>query len=1229
MQTAAKVPDFLLGGGEMGERIRNFDWATTPLGAPETWDQSLKTSVSICLNSNFPIAIYWGKDLILIYNDAWSPIPGNKHPRVLGMPAKEAWKDIWKEIKPEFEKAFEGISGGSKDALLPMQRHGYVEECYFDFTFTPVRGSSGAVDGVFNAVIETTYRVINERRSNLLNTLSLLLSSADTQTKVFENFNDCVKNFSNLLSFVFIYSNESGTTSLISSTLKKTPNCKIQLPFEKAEKEKKILLIENNKEYLEAAPLDFWGEESVESVILPVIDLDSGISHFIVCGLTARHRYDKDYKSFFESILNIITKTLNTIASFEQERKRAEALAEIDKAKTLFFTNISHEFRTPLTLMLGPLEEGLNDSKTRPENVERMEVAHRNAMRLLKLVNALLDFSRIESGRQKPNFVLTDLVSLTKNLVSNFRSATEKAGLELAVKTDLSPVPVYIDKQMWEKIVFNLLSNAFKYTLRGKITVEIISYNNQALLKVQDTGVGIPVAELPHMFERFHRVQNTAGRSFEGTGIGLSLTKELVELNNGTISVESKENVGSTFTVSIPLNKKDAGALTTIEDSANDHAVSNIYIDEANVLVDNLNLRTAEINYKQNKAGQELVMIVDDNADMRKHIEGLLSSKYNIISAINGTEALKKLEYVKPELILSDVMMPVMDGIELLKEIKGNKKTGQIPVILLTARAGEESKIEGLETGADDYLIKPFSSKELIARIDAQIKLKHKRDVTLQSVYNIFYEVPFGVTVLKGEELNIEFINQYNLNLWQQKKEEVIGKNLFTVLPVVHNKLHEAHRKVYHTGERFNGNEIPVEVIKNDKAVTHYFNIIINPLYSEDKKVNGLLEASIDVTEQVLTRKKIEDSEARFRTLAETLPQMVWVRNVDGIIEYGSQGWERYSGIKDVSEAWRTMTHPDDLKASIDAWEKDSAAGNAFMYEVRLKNKKGEYRWHYAAGEPVKDASGKIIKWVGALTDIHVQKTFAEKLELEVEQRTDQLLKANKELESFNYIASHDLQEPLRKIQTFISLIGKNPEDILGTERYYKKIKSSAQHMSELIQSILDYSRLSTRDEPYAYVDLNKTLIDVENDFELLIKEKNARISSNQLPVIRANLLQMHQLFSNLISNSLKFSNSQPEIKITSKIVTADKVNAEREIDSAQQFYEIIFSDNGIGFDAQFKEQIFQLFQRLHDKSQYTGTGIGLSIVKKIVDRHNGFITAKSFNEKGSEFIVWLPVHQD
>jgi CheY-like chemotaxis protein/anti-sigma regulatory factor (Ser/Thr protein kinase) len=349
------------------------------------------------------------------------------------------------------------------------------------------------------------------------------------------------------------------------------------------------------------------------------------------------------------------------------------------------------------------------------------------------------------------------------------------------VKADSIIQPVYIDKQMWEKIVFNLLSNAFKYTLDGSITLRLFADNENAILEVEDTGVGIPKKDLPHMFERFHRVENVVGRTYEGTGIGLSLIKELVQLHAGTIGVKSKEGKGSTFTVKIPFGKEHLPAGQTYETPAElEEVISDAYIEEATSLLANKGTKINDTGQlaKELFKDTSTVLVVDDNADMRQHIQSLLAKHFNVITAVNGLEALHKIRSEKPSLVVSDIMMPIMDGIQLLKAIKEDKEHGSMPIILLTARAGEESKIEGYQTGADDYLVKPFSSKELVARVKAQIKIVKKRNAVENQLHNLFEQAPTAIVIFDGPEAIFELANKRALEIIGRTKEEVIGRKL-------------------------------------------------------------------------------------------------------------------------------------------------------------------------------------------------------------------------------------------------------------------------------------------------------------------------------------------------------------------------------------------------------------------------------------------------------------------
>lgn len=398
-------------------------------------------------------------------------------------------------------------------------------------------------------------------------------------------------------------------------------------------------------------------------------------------------------------------------------------LGELDAAKTTFFNNISHEFRTPLTLLLGPLEEMLADGDLPAIHRERMDVIHRNARRLLKLVNTLLDFARIEAGRLQAHFEPTDLCSLTTDLVGNFRSACERAGLDLTMECGPLDDVVYVDRDMWEKIVLNLVSNAFKFTLLGGISVTLRDVDDQVELRIRDTGTGIPASELPFIFDRFHRVAGAQGRTHEGTGIGLAFVRELVLLHHGTIRVESEPDVGTTFTVSVPRGHAHLPA-DQIGAARGDVPTAL----RGRAFLDIPDHRRAETTTAPAGNGHRpRIVWADDNRDMREYVVRLLRDDYDVEAVADGEAALAAIRRQAPDLVLSDAMMPRLDGFGLLRALRADALTRTIPIIMLSARAGEESQIEGLEAGADDYLAKPFTARELLARVGAHVELGRLR----------------------------------------------------------------------------------------------------------------------------------------------------------------------------------------------------------------------------------------------------------------------------------------------------------------------------------------------------------------------------------------------------------------------------------------------------------------------------------------------------------------------
>ncbi len=751
---------FLAGGGEMGERTRAFDWSKTVIGPVEVWPQSLKTTVRIMLDSRYQMALWWGRELTSFYNDAYIPVLGQRHPHALGKPAADIWSEIWDTLGPQTETVMqEGRATWDEERLLIMERNGFLEETYFTYSYSPVPNDGGGVGGLLIVCTEDTERTIGERR---LRSLRELAARTTDETKSAEDA--CQASARTLgrnpndVPFILLYLLEAdgrtaklagasgvGADTPISPAVLDVKSDDGPWPLRRVVETGNAVEVHGLPHEFGPLPGGAWPEPSERALVLPLAKPGQAqLAGFVVVGVSPRRPLNDAYRGFFDLLAVQVAAAVASARAYEEERRRAETLAELDRAKTAFFSNVSHEFRTPLTLMLGPVEDLLARSHTdlSPAAAGQLEVVNRNGLRLLRLVNTLLDFSRIEAGRVRALYQPTDLGGFTTDLASVFRAAVERAGLRLTVDCAKLSEPVLVDRDMWEKVVLNLLSNAFKFTFDGEISVLLRQVGRVAELRVQDTGTGIPAEEMPKLFERFHRVQNARGRTHEGSGIGLALVQELVKLHGGAVAAESVVGRGTTFTVTVPLGTAHVppemigdgrpAALTGTGPSPYLEEALRWLPDEApdagrHELPTYRESLPSPHRPPDGTDDRPVVLVADDNADMRQYIAHLLDEHFRVVAVPDGEAALAEARKRPPALVLTDVMMPRLDGFGLLRHLRADPVTSRIPIIMLSARAGEESRVEGMDAGADDYLVKPFSARELLARVTAHVQMSRLR----------------------------------------------------------------------------------------------------------------------------------------------------------------------------------------------------------------------------------------------------------------------------------------------------------------------------------------------------------------------------------------------------------------------------------------------------------------------------------------------------------------------
>ncbi len=734
-----------LGDSEMASSVLEFDWSATPLGPLAGWPWSLTSAVAICLHSRFQMAIYWGPELNCIYNDAERDVLGKLHPGALGCPARDLLHDSWPVVGPQLEAVMRrGEATWGEDRPLMFDRRGSVELGFFTYSYSPIYDDRGEVGGVLLVSEDTTARVLAERRIEALRELATRSMDASTERQACRLAAHSLADLPDTpFALIYLFDDtghakcggvsaesdgftpahttvelDQGEAGAVLAALAKTPSRGMLVNAE-----------------LFATPAN--GHRAIPRRAFAASILGGAgdsVAGFMIVGVNDDLGFDDSYRGFLEMAALDVGRSIAGARQRSGERERAHSIAALERARTALFSNASHELRTPLALVLGHLEQVVDEADLAEPARQSLEVAHRGAVRMLKLVNALLDFSRTEASERTGAFCLTDLGRLTTDVAAMFTATAARAGLALTVDCPPFSAPVYVDREAWERIVSNLLSNALKFTLEGRIDVRTRDEQGWAELAVADTGIGIMADDLDQVFSRFHRVGDPRARTQEGTGIGLALVRELVELHRGSVEARSQPGRGTEMIVRIPLAGERLCDRTPPEDAPSPLLGSSarLFIAEADGWLDGRTPApapdslpaglTTKPTAPRRRGDVDSVLVVEDNVDMQGYLRRLLGPHYTVQVAQDGRQGCELAVRHRPRLVISDVMMPGLDGLGLLRELRRNPRTREVPVMLVSALADAGSAEQAFRLGADDYIVKPFSARELLARVAAAIE---------------------------------------------------------------------------------------------------------------------------------------------------------------------------------------------------------------------------------------------------------------------------------------------------------------------------------------------------------------------------------------------------------------------------------------------------------------------------------------------------------------------------
>ncbi|MFB3387989.1 PAS domain S-box protein [Flavobacterium sp. LAR06] len=1327
---------FLAGGGEMGELIRAKDWSKTSLGDPSTWPQSLCTMVAVMLENPFGMYIAWGDDYTQLYNDGYRPILGStKHPDALGISTRQTFSEIWEIIGPMFDGVMEGKPIGFPDFMLPLNRNGFIEECYFDFSYSPIRKEDGTVGGVLVTVIETTEKkratdALKESNSRFLNNIM----QAPVAMCVFRGKEHIVEIANEKMIHLW------GTTAekvLNKPIFEGLPEAKdqglenlINTVYSTGEKfianERPVQLPRNGK--IETFYLNFVydalkeSDGSISGVVAIAIDVTTQV--------LARERIhegeqkvrqlvenapfpigvyvgkEKRIELANQSIMDVWGKGNDVVGKLY-----TEILPELDNQ--LVFDQISHVFETG-------------------------ESFHSKNTRIDLTINGVLETFYFD-------YSFTPLYDINGNIYGVMNTAAETTDLNLAKKrieenennlrSMVLEAPIGICVLDAKTLISEIVNESF-IEVAGKSYdqiagkhywdsfVEVKPYYEEALQKVIDEGLPFHANEVEMMLVR-HGKEEIVYVTFVYAplkNIEGKVTKVAIWVLDNTPQVKARQEI----------EKADKRFRNTVKQAP----IGITILRGSDYMVEMANEAYLKLVDREEHTfvGKPLF---ESLPEVEESVSSLLKDVLTTGIPFHGYEVPIPLNrYGKLEISYFDFLYSP------LKE-----EDGTISGIIVTVTEVSEKVETRKEVEQNEERLKIIVEASELGTWELNVK-------TREPIYSHRY---------------LEIVGGYKDNL--KLTHDQLLKHLHPDDMHIRNK---AFKESLISGYL----NYEARTIWIDSSI-HWIEGKGKLFYDEENKPEKLIGTIRDITDEKNHQHELEESEKRFRSLTESIPQLIWETDEKGNALFASGKWFEYTGTHPAGEAeWKAMIHPDDFEENTRIWSHSLATGEVYRCDVRVRRKDGNYRWHAVIGEPVLDIDGKILKWVGAFTDIHTEKAFTHELEqqvaartrelnlmneslqkseeryhlmveevqdyailyldhqgtvenwnlgaqkikgykaeeiighnfskfyteedikknlpqkllnvaiekgksshegwrirkdgtyfwassvitavhnkkghvigfskvthdlsekkkaddklklnaLELKEKNEELEKMNQELQSFAYISSHDLQEPLRKIQTFASLILEKEFENLSNEGKdkFQRMQSAAQRMQTLINDLLSYSRTNIQERVFEKTDLSKIIDEVKDDLKEEIEQKQATIENCEN--CEANIIpfQFRQLLYNLVSNSLKFSNPETPIviKIESEIVKGALLNNEK-LEKDIDYCHIKISDNGIGFEQQYSSKIFEVFQRLHGKLEYTGTGIGLAIVKKIVDNHSGIITATGEKNKGATFDIYLPV---